>query len=226
MKGVDEMLKISEAMGDESEQRIMELVKLNLRVCLPCIVDKVDTVQQTVDVQPLIREQQLDENNKPAYINYPLLINVPIVFPCAGDYAITLPVQKGDECLVIFSDLSYDNWWVSGGVQNPVEQRRHDLSDGFAVFGLRNQRKRLSDYSGNKLKLYNIKAGTGIEVDSEGVKILGNVEITGNVQIHGNSLIQGDSELKGAVLGQLTAQGVNLVTHTHTGAHGQTGGPQ
>lgn len=43
------------------------------------------------------------------------------------------PIIPGDECLVVFSDLSIDNFWLNGNVQNPVESRRHDLSDGIAI---------------------------------------------------------------------------------------------
>ena len=75
------------------------------------------------------------------YVQYPLLINIPILFQQVGGYVISFPIKKGDECLVIFSDLSIDNWWLKGNVQNPVEIRRHDLSDGIAIFGLKNQEK-------------------------------------------------------------------------------------
>lgn len=204
----------------------------NLRVAIPGIIKAFDTVTQTVKVQPAIREIIYDGVGTPNPVDLPELLDVPIIMPHAGDYAITLPIQAGDECLVIFADMCIDGWWQSGGVQNQVELRRHDLSDGFAILGPWSQTKRLANYNPTKLHLYNIKTGTGIEVDSQGVKVTGNVEITGNIMTHGNSelkgnsLIQGDSELKGSVLGQLVAKGVDLVTHTHPGVHGQTGGPQ
>lgn len=204
----------------------------NLRVAIPGIIKAFDTVTQTVKVQPAIREIIYDGVGTPSHVDLPELLDVPIVMPHAGDYAITLPVQEGDECLVIYADMCIDGWWQSGNVQNQVEVRRHDLSDGFAILGPWSQTKRLANYNSNKLHLYNIKTGTGVEIDSQGIKVTGNVEITGNILTHGNSelggnsLIQGDSELKGVVLGQLVAKGVDLVTHTHPGVHGQTGGPQ
>lgn len=207
-------------------------ISSNLRVAIPGIIKAFDVATQTVKVQPAIREIIYDGVGTPNHIDLPELLDVPIIMPHAGDYAITLPIQAGDECLVIFADMCIDGWWQSGGVQNQVELRRHDLSDGFAILGPWSQTKRLANYNPTKLHLYNIKTGTGIEVDSQGVKVTGNVEITGNILTHGNSelggnsLIQGDSELKGSVLGQLVAKGVDLVTHTHPGVHGQTGGPQ
>ena len=207
-------------------------VSSNLRVAIPGIIKAFDAATQTVKVQPAIREIIYDGVGTPNHVQLPELLDVPIIMPHAGDYAITLPIQPGDECLVIYADMCIDGWWQSGDVQNQVEMRRHDLSDGFAILGPWSQVKRLANYDPNKLHLYNIKTGTGIEVDSQGIKVTGNVEITGNILTHGNSelkgssLIQGDSELKGAVLGKLVAKGVDLVTHTHAGVHGQTGGPQ
>lgn len=204
----------------------------NLRVAIPGIIKSFDAVTQTVKVQPAVREIIYDGVGTPNHIDLPELLDVPIIMPHAGDYAITLPIQQGDECLVIYADMCIDGWWQSGGVQNQVELRRHDLSDGFAILGPWSQTKRLANYDANKLHLYNIKTGTGIEVDGQGIKVTGNVEITGNILTHGDSeikgssLIQGDGELKGVILGQLTAKGVDLVTHTHTCPDGQTGGPQ
>lgn len=193
------MLTISQSMGgqDELMRNLSAQTASGIRVCLPCVVNTVDYDKQTVDAQPLIREQTRDEQGKTSFINYPLLINVPIVFPCAGDYAITLPVAKGDECLVVFSDVSYDNWWISGGVQNPIENRRHDLSDGFAIFGIKNQNKRLANYSPDTMQLINTKTGRGLEVNAEGIKITG----------------------------KLMANGVDLASHVHQGEHGITGRP-
>ena len=207
-------------------------VSNNLRVAIPGIIKAFDAAAQTVKVQPAIREIIYDGVGTPNHVQLPELLDVPIIMPHAGDYAITLPITEGDECLVIYADMCIDGWWQSGGVQNQVEMRRHDLSDGFAILGPWSQVKRLANYNANKLQLLNVRTGTGIEVDGQGIKVTGNVEITGNILTHGNSdtkgnsLIQGDSELKGAVLGKLVAKGVDLATHTHAGAHGQTGGPE
>ena len=103
-------------------------------------------------------------------MEYPLLVNVPVAFPQAGAYSITFPVSKGDECIVLFSDLSIDNWWKYGNVQNPVEQRRHDLSDGMAIMGVKNQAKLQAEQDNGtapptgELAIYNSVNGVGITV--------------------------------------------------------------
>lgn len=202
------------------EQKSREAINSNLRVAIPGIIQSFDPQEQTASVQPAIREVIYDQNGTPTHLALPELLDVPITMPHAGDYAITLPIQVGDECLVIFADMCIDAWWQSGDVQNQIELRRHDLSDAFAILGPWSQPKRLTNYNSKALQIYNTKSGTGIEIDAQGVKLTGNLEITGNISIEGNS------ELKGAVLGKLTAQGVDLVSHYHEGTHGPTGGPQ
>ncbi len=58
-------------------------------------------------------------------------LECPVFMP--GGYRV--PVQPGDECLIIFGDTAVDSWWASGGVQSPSSLRRHSLSDGFALVG-------------------------------------------------------------------------------------------
>ena len=67
------------------------------------------------------------------YVQLPLLVNVPVVFPGSSDFELKFALEQNDECLVLFSDLSIDNFWEKGSLQNPVEVRRHDLSDGMAI---------------------------------------------------------------------------------------------
>lgn len=167
------LIPISQMYASENQkiEKIINSLKFGIHVCLPCIVQSIDTNKMTVDVQPTVRERVVDEYGEISYVNYPLLINVPIVFPSSNNYHICFPIKLGDECLVVFSDLSIDNWWLKGSVQNPVEQRRHDLSDGFAIFGIRNQKLISSEeykYNPqNGLEIYNDVNGVGITIGEE-----------------------------------------------------------
>ena len=168
------MLSIKTLFGteDERKQSLKRSIGFETHVCLPCIVQSYDTNKRTIEAQPAIRERYIPEDGKIQYVQYPLLINVPVVFPSAGGYHIHFPIKKGDECIVVFSDLSIDNFWLHGNVQNPVEQRRHDLSDGLAIFGLQNQDKiKQEKYKGSnsELCMYNSDTNTGISIGSYGI---------------------------------------------------------
>src|SRR5260363_73502 len=49
-------------------------------------------------------------------VELPLLGDVPVFFPRGGGCTLTFPVQKGDECVVVFASRCIDGWWQSGGV--------------------------------------------------------------------------------------------------------------
>lgn len=108
-------------------------IMFRMRCAIPAIIQSYNAYQNTVEAQPAIRERLVMEDGSIQYLNLPLLINVPVVFPSSGSASITFPISKGDECLIIFSDLAIDNFWTSGLIQNPIEVRRHDLSDGIAI---------------------------------------------------------------------------------------------
>lgn len=174
-------LTVSQLYGDEvsREQALRKQIGFSTHVALPAVVQSYDFQKQTVEAQPTIRERIVNEDKQIQYIQYPLLINVPVAFPQVGSFQFTFPISAGDECLIIFSDLSIDNWWLNGNVQNPVEQRRHDLSDGIAVFGLMNQsrlqRQEKPAYPSDGMALINTQNGTAVGIgtgDSGYVRVI------------------------------------------------------
>jgi hypothetical protein len=51
--------------------------------------------------------------------------------------------------------MCIDGWWQSGGIQDQVETRRHDLSDAQAFLGITSVPRAVTDYSTNSLMLRN-----------------------------------------------------------------------
>lgn len=145
---------------------------IKTRVCMPGIIQSFDAAAQTVTVKPALREKMLADGDE-SWIDIPLLVDVPIVVPRAGGYALTLPIQAGDECLVVFGDMCMDGWWQSGGVQNQVECRRHDLSDGFAIIGVWSQPRVIPGYSTGSAQLRNDAGSAYVELAGDTVNIVG-----------------------------------------------------
>ena len=217
-----------------------------LRVALPGIIQSFDPDTVTAVVQPAIRYIERDNDGNKATKDYPLLVDVPVVFPRGGGCTLTFPVSEGDECLVIFADRCIDFWWQSGGVQEPVDGRMHDLSDAFCIVGPQSQAKKISGISTTAAQLRTDDGSAFIEVAAGGditATTAGNATINapeiilnGNVTINGN-LSQGMGEgggtatMKGpvTVTNDVTAGGKSLMTHTHGGVEtgsGNTGEPQ
>jgi hypothetical protein len=124
------------------------------------------------------------------------------MFPRAGGYAITLPVKKGDECLLVFADMCIDGWWQSGGIQDQIETRRHDLSDAIAIMGVTSQPKKLDGYHPDNIQLRTDDGSVVIEIDGAARSVVinanggislssgGDIDMTaaGNVNINGKAV--------------------------------------
>lgn len=142
----------------------------DLRVACPGIIRSFDDTRQTATVQPAIRER-ITIGGAIEWVELPLLADVPVFMPRAGGYCLTLPVAEGDECLIVFGDSSMDAWWQSGGVQNQVLKRRHDLSDAFALIGIWSQPRVIGNYSADSAQLRN-EAGTAfVELSSSALTL-------------------------------------------------------
>lgn len=191
------MQHMPERMRDilELQRRINDSLGINIRVAAPGIIQSVDYDKQTCTVQLAIREQ-LNYDGNLQWVDVPVLLDVPFFVYSGGGYCLTLPVSAGDECLVVFGDSCIDAWWQSGGVQNQIDHRRHDLSDGFAVVGFRSQANVVGGFSAGSAQLRNAAGSAYIEIAGSTINIVG-----GSVNISGGT----------------TIDGVNFLGHTHSG---------
>jgi phage baseplate assembly protein gpV len=138
---------------------------------LPGIVTSYDADTITAQVQPSIHALYTGPNQMQEWKAMPIIPDVPVVFPRGGQYALTFPVQQGDECLLVFSSRCIDNWWQQGGVQTQRELRMHDLSDGFAIPGPWSQATKISNLSTTTAQLRTNDGTIYVEVDNDNQKI-------------------------------------------------------
>ncbi|QYD19253.1 translation initiation factor IF-2 [Klebsiella quasipneumoniae] len=239
---------------EQADAQLAQAIMSAMRVSMPGIIQSFDPDAVTAVVQPAIKGAEQDESGAELSVNLPLLVDVPVIFPRGGGCTLTFPVKAGDECLVIFADRCIDFWWQSGGIQEPVDERMHDLSDAFCIVGPQSQAKKIGGISTTAAQLrtddgsafIEVAAGHDVTVKTSGkltASADGGTEITspeiilnGNVTINGN-LSQGMGESGGSatmrgpvtVTNDVTAGGKSLMTHTHGGVeHGNdsTGEPE
>jgi hypothetical protein len=150
-----------------------EAQALGLWVALPGYISQINNVasQQTVDVQPTLQGVNYDKDLKGSFANMPELLDVPLVLPGGGGYVATFPFKIGDECLVVFGSRNIDSWWQSSGIQAPMDQRFHDLSDGFAIVGPRSKPKAITNYSLNTMQLRSLDGSVYLELDQPNGRI-------------------------------------------------------
>lgn len=137
----------------------------SLRVAMPGIIQSFDPDAVTCTVLPAIYGQRLRDDGTLVSEELPIIPDVPVVFPRGGGCTLTFPVKTGDECLLVFSDRCIDFWWQSGGVQEPVDPRQHDLSDAFAIVGPQSQAQKISGISTTAAQFRSDDGSTYFEIN-------------------------------------------------------------
>lgn len=204
----------------ERWRRFMRDTLCMLRVSLVCRVVSFNEDDQTVTVQPVIREK-ININLVPTDTDMIQLSKVPVLLPGGGNFVVTFPIQPGDECLVIFHDNCMNSWWQNGSNANQNQEdpdlRRHDLSDGFALFGPNSLPNVISNYSTNAIQLRTLDGTVVVEIGDNEVTIKApNVTVVPGTlaTIQGNAKITGNLEVDGT----LTVDSKNLgPSHRHSG---------
>lgn len=127
---------------DDSQAAMIEALRgwqAGVYTAMPAIVQSFDAAKMTCTATVAIKARVQAADGSVSWVELPLLRDVPVVFPGGGGYALTFPVVAGNEALILFASRCIDDWWLAGGVQQAPDLRMHDLSDGFALVGVRSQ---------------------------------------------------------------------------------------
>jgi hypothetical protein len=204
---------------DEAIIRMIRSRAMRIWTAMPGIVQKVNMTTMTIDAVVAVTGLFVDTENATQDMEPVVCPDMPLVFPGGGGAFMEFPVTKGDEVLLIFAARSIDNWWGNSGVQKQSEQgRMHNLSDGFAIPGIRS-RPNAKTLDPNVVRIRNDANSAYIEFNPAA----GSVKIAapGGVNINGATINSA---------GEVTnAAGKVLGTHVHPGvtAGGAvTGAPQ
>jgi hypothetical protein len=117
------------------------------------VIDSFDATKQRANIvisyQRIIRDSAGKETRK----NYQPLINCPVMYLRGGTGRITLPITKGDPCIILFCDRDIDNWLESGVIAGPNSDRLHDMNDALALVGLSFSSNVVSGYIQNGISI-------------------------------------------------------------------------
>ena len=123
-----------------------------------------------------------DATNQTATVEiegYPTLANVPVSFICGANFSIQIPVESGDDCIVLFSDADLDNWTEGKGTEPAFSQDAHGLNGAVALLGIKNILTKIDNYITNGIRVK--YKNTVLEVTENGVFVDGNLSATGDI---------------------------------------------
>lgn len=190
--------RLEQVVGDAIEAALRRL-----HVSMPGEIQSYDSSKQTAQVKPQIQDRPSADG---VVLALPVLEDVPVVFPRAGGWSMTFGVQKGDQCLLVFSERSLDVWLGGGGDSDPADLRHHHIADAVAFVGLHDNSHAIGSAASSGVRIGKddgkpeiLLDGTDVTITVDnGAKINLNVGTGGKVNLGGAGVaIAVDKDLAG-----------------------------
>lgn len=141
---------------------LLDLLRRDIMLSLNCHAlatvksfdEDAQTIEALINYKKSFVQKNADGTTGTILVDYPILIDVPVIVLQGGKGAITFPITKGDSCLILFNDRDIDNWIFSGqSDQPPATNRLHSFADGVALVGLRDFNNPIKNYSADRTEL-------------------------------------------------------------------------
>lgn len=132
--------------------------------------------------------------------NYPPISDVPVSFICGANFSIQVPIEQGDDCIVLFCDGDLDNWVNGEGYIPAFSQDRHGLNGAIALVGIKNILTKVDNYITSGVRIQ--YKGSEIELSDTDIKINGTSVVVN----------QGVLKVEGAASGTFVSQDGKVVT--------------
>lgn len=181
-----------------------------IRVCALCKITKFDSATMTVDVQPL--SKALDGG---VYRTPPPVLGVPVAMIRGGGFFLRPWYKAGDVGVIVYADHDIDRIAEAGQECQPNTERNHGEEDALFVGAFIPKSNPVKGVPDDTFVLSTEGGGVYIALHHDHIEIKGNIKMVGNVQQAGRTDVTED----------VTASGISLNSHTHTGVHGETTGP-
>jgi hypothetical protein len=169
-------------------------IKTDINTMLIVKVLSFDATTQTVSVQPVITAKIYDPTSKTIVYNrlgepipvtevlLPPLKNVPISYPRAGNFMITLPITVGDTGMLIISQNDIALWKQQGGTQATGSMEIFNINDGVYLPYVPNMVNKISDYDATALE---IRAGSDkIKMAGDGKVYINTIEFLTHTHVY------------------------------------------
>lgn len=169
-----------------------------MNTCIPGIIVSFDPETQTATVQPAVQAKTYIDGES-GVASLPQIINAPLIFPFAigAGFALTLPVSKGDPCVILFGQRSIDNWHDKGGIQpseEGISSRHHDLTDALVMLAAPPTPNVLGDWDSEGIVLRNTAGSSKVTVYDDSIVVQNATEViidTPKTTITGELIVEG-----------------------------------
>lgn len=142
---------------------------LDVHTALIGRVETYDANTQLADIQPVMKRAIKTNIGGTNQEELPLLVDVPVLFPRAGGYFISLPIQMGDYVQVVFNEMCIDDFLTEASSTISFAGR-FCLQGAVAIPGIYPQSKALTGAHKTNLVLGQDQ-GLQIHIDSKKIRL-------------------------------------------------------
>lgn len=103
------------------------------RTWIPGRIESFDSATCRAVVQPLLLEGDKGQDGARIARRLAAMTDVPVWFLGAGGFRVRFPIDKGDNCILLFAARSLDKYKALGVEVDPEDDRHHDPSDCIAI---------------------------------------------------------------------------------------------
>lgn len=167
-------VKLNQTPSNPTLKDLIDLVKKDILLSLNAhhvgTVRQFDSATQTATVsinykKTLFQPNAVTGAYEAQALDYPLVLECPVIVLGGGTAALTFPILPGDECLVLFNDRDLDNWFQGNVGAAVATGRLHSFSDGIVLVGLRSTPNILLDYDTTRAALRNGETVVGVGLE-------------------------------------------------------------
>ena len=142
---------------------------LDVHTALIAKVENYDAEKQLTDVSPVLKRCIKDIDGVTVKEQLPMLCDVPVLFPRAGGFFISFPIQPGDFVQLIFNEVDIEEWFDESTL-TIADNQRFTLHGAVAVPGIFPASKVLIDAHKTNLVLGR-ERGPQIHIDGESIRL-------------------------------------------------------
>lgn len=175
---------------------VLQAVKDNVHENLNCInigqIVEFNSTNQTAQVQVMIKRiSEIKLDGTIVYQQFPTILNdVPCFVLFGGTGYLTMPITKGDNCILLFADREIDNWFQNGSYTATTTLRTHDVSDAIAIVGINSLQTSIQSYLTTGIKM--AFGSTNIQLTAAEIASVATIFLhTGNMHVTGNCIVDG-----------------------------------
>lgn len=163
------------------------------------IIQEFDATKQLATVEIAFKNvTTIALDGTETYSVYPLIVEVPVMVLFGGVDFMSMPIEVGDNCIVLFNDRSHEGWLYTGQILPPNQPVVHDLNDAIAIVGLRPLTNSIATYLTNGIRLSHGGGNAKMDLTDNLIATIatlfthtGSMQITEDLQVGGDFTVLG-----------------------------------